>query len=374
MGDQGQELVYGKEDFDKVVARCNGNTSVFVSNAYYPDAKRGDSVFGTDTVGLDAIYFDFDAWPKVENALIDVKKFKDWCKENEVPLTIVFSGKKGFQVLVHLKPAIYSLTEKVEVEPGEFLSIKDYYREVQADLKKRLGLKTLDLRCAEPRRIRRVWNTRHFSKGVKSDTFCLPLNESQLDWQVGEIKQWAKNPRLIDTIIPEGNRTFEEFVDDFSIDPLATSPLNDPDGTLFTDFRTFEGEDKYDWFKKHLPWPCLSQEMYDPNDNNPTHMARFASAVWWRIQADIAPILEIDGQLVKITYSAEWLENFYLAMQYADVENTELRKAQINSIWNRRDPYKLPSCKVLYSAGLCVGKSCDRFSTYLGKYFKDVEM
>ncbi len=368
MADNGQFLVYTPEEMAEVVLEKNGKCSIFVSNVAYPKAQG--RVVNAEEITISTLYFDFDSYPKIENALIDVRKLKNWCNKEYLPYSIAFSGKKGFQFLIHLKPATYSLRDEIYVEAGTPLTVKDYYRELAADLKKKLELRSLDLPASgDPRRIRRVWQTQHFSKGVKSKTFCVPMSPAMIDsMTVPNILEYASQPRHIDTTLWNHGRkaiTFEEFVDEYSIDPAASTPDADPDGLLVRKYRRPDNAKREEWFAKHIPYPCVRDEMM--NEDNPCHMARFASAVWWRLQADDAPIIKDGDGLKRISYSPQWVEQFYQQMQYTDVYNDELRKTQIGSIWNRRDPYQMPNCLSLYRAGLCIGEECERYFMYVRK-------
>ena len=84
------------------------------------------------------LFFDFDKTPEDswENLIKDVKTLKEYLDENKVSYSLLFSGNKGFQIIID---GAYLKIEKIDkgnVQP---------HKEIQEKIKTMLGLKFLDL-------------------------------------------------------------------------------------------------------------------------------------------------------------------------------------------------------------------------------------
>jgi len=385
MGKYGQVMVNNMEELSDLIEKNNGLDSVYISHASYPGSERKCDWTGkyccdnckvehADKVRVSQLYFDFDHKSKLENSLADARVFKNWLEAEGLPYTVAFSGKKGFQFLVMLRPAVYSLTDLIEVDADTSVTLSDYYKSLHATLKQDLKLRTLDLKVAEPRRIMRVWNTMHFSKKRgKTGTYCVPMTPEMLDtMSTADIIQYAQSPKWVD--VSRWNKdkvymTFEDFVDHYNISPKITKIENwFPGSVMIADYDFAEGDDSAGkrWFKAMMPDPCVHNSMWPGNTDNPPHISRFASAVWWRKMADLAPVVENSkGKKLKMAPSPEWVDQFYLKMNYIDVGNTQTRHAQINSIFGSTRPYEYPSCATLYAGDICVGEKCPKFKRFL---------
>jgi len=377
VGLTGQRMINSIEELAQVINEHNGSKSIYISNVSYPGHEK-NTVDEANTVRISQVYFDLDS-SKLENAIAEARILKDWLEENNLPYMLVFSGKKGFQILLELKPAVYSLDNKIKYEDGDDYTIKDFYKQFYRKLRRELKLRTMDMKCAEIKRIRRVWNTQHINNKTneKTGTYCVPLTPHMLDsYGPDEVLHYATEPKTINAYWNTDKEfmTFDQLMEKFHVNPKDESIFfGDDDVTVVGNYNNRNNK-SWPWVKMHLPWKCLHNEMC--NSSSPSHGARFASAIWWRTQADEAPVItDKDGNNIKITYSPEWVENFYQTMQYDDVHKTEFRKKQINSIW--RSTYKMPTCRWIWENGgredpetgvmkrICVAEKCERFAEFL---------
>lgn len=412
MGQYGQVIVNTPEELQEVIDDSNGKTSVYFSHNSYPGSERKCEwtppgkycchkcrIDNVENVRISQVYFDFDHNTKLENALADARKFKFWVNKEGLPYAIAFSGKKGFQFCIKLNPAVYSLTEKIYLNSDIKVTLSDYYKSLQVTLKQRLDLKTLDLKCAEPKRIMRYWNTQHFNKhGKKTGTYCVPMTPQMLDtMNPSQIVEYASQPREINILMwNQGRRqlTFEDFIDEYEISPKVIMIDNwEPGSVMIADYE-FGHEEKdtpaKTWFRAMMPDICVCQAMWPKITkteegaiikHNPTHIARLASGIWWANLWKEAPIIEHDGEKIRIAPSPAWVEQFYRRMEYRDLcldndrgaggkpcgfcNNCRRRQASINSVYHK--DYKYPSCATLYAGGICVGEACPKFKRYLKK-------
>ena len=102
-------------------------------------------------------------------------------------------------------------------------------------------------------------------------------------------------------------------------------------------------EDKIDWDNpsldetiKQLKYPCLVNALIGVA--NAEHNARIAGC----------------SRLKSLGYNPDYIFQWFKQRQYADVENEQMCKDQIKSIWH----YKPTGCFKMKLNGYCVGKSC----------------
>lgn len=352
------------EEFTEIVAEHNGKNSIYTSHNSYPGANG--AVRNAEYVNIKQVFFDIDS-SKLENALLDARTLCKWFDEQNLPYTVAFSGKKGFQVLLQLEPEVYSLREKIVLDQNTSYTLTDYYRAVYAWLSKKLELRCLDAKCAEPRRVCRIWNTSHFNLKTKvfTGTFCVPLSPSQLyEWSVKDVLEWAVKPRMFGNDNWNTDRkkiNFHQFVEEFNIDPHMTQIEFDPEGMMIDEYIQSDST-SFAWLKGLFPHACVHNSLY--NSNNPPHVIRFAMAVWLKKMNAMAPVLtKPDGSQYKICPDMKFVDNFYRRSKFIDWENHEERWYQINNVWSRN--YEMPSCKVLYSSGVCIGDACPLFNQFL---------
>jgi len=115
------------------------------------------------------LFFDFDKPDKIswKGLIKDIKILKDYLDEYEVPYVLLFSGNKGFQIIISGEYLDIKKIEKSQIYP---------HKTIVEDIKEKLGLKYLDLA-----------NNGVNSKLCKipyslvGDNVALPLSEEQFE-------------------------------------------------------------------------------------------------------------------------------------------------------------------------------------------------
>jgi hypothetical protein len=365
MGQFGQQRVETLKEAEKIIARDNGKYNLYISHNSFPGLW--ESIRDAQYVRIHQMFYDFDHKEKLENPLHDLRVLLDWHRENNLSCRVNFSGSKGFHLYTDLNPAVYNLNEKIPVTVNKTAEMNDYYKSLQITLKKDLNLRTLDLRCAEPLRICRISNSMH----MKSKLYCIPLTYNEVNsLTTKEIKEMAKHPApglgLYENYRKQSDilLKFHEFVEEFDIDPhIQKASYSGVDNIRFAEWKEGEGE-KWKWMQSVMPpkYPCIINDMY--HSSNPTHMARFASAVHWKRMSEFAPMItDENGKKKRIAPTPKWVNDFYLKMEYDDVHNNQEREDNINSIWTHS--YKAPTCRTLYESEICIGSECEKFHKFL---------
>lgn len=403
-----QVWVHNAAELQQLINDSNERCSVFVSHNAYPSRGKqehhiteegceGCPDIRTDIseVTINQQFYDMDS-DKIENAFGDLRKLVEWAEKERWKWHAVFSGGKGFHFFLIHDPATYDITKPIMVDSRTPVQWRSYYLAAFAYLKHTLGLRTLDLNCAEPKRICRVWGTAHFKKGhdKPSGTYCIPLTLDQvMNWNVQDIVEMSKRPTQAMTQYAESSEywnrvetkralTFDQWLDYYGIEPSILSLAGNTDASkaLIADMvppmsrgPTGLTPDWWEFFKALWPsWPCMWNHFY--NSRNPKHEARFHTAALLKKMADDRnAVMRIDG---------EFLFQMYQSLKYDDVRHTDVCRQQIYSIFERGprssrkwlpvyEPYP---CARLFAAGLCIGEKCDevlpdkkKFSRYLKK-------
>jgi hypothetical protein len=87
---------------------------------------------------VDKAVFDLDSKLSLRIPYKDTERLRDFCKERDIPHTIVFSGGKGFHFYIHTKP-VYCVTQKDKEH------VKNLLYSVQLSLVNHLGIQSIDL-------------------------------------------------------------------------------------------------------------------------------------------------------------------------------------------------------------------------------------
>jgi hypothetical protein len=328
-----------KEIFDFIDTNM-GKAPIFISHNSYPTfIKNKNNTDEIYQVSVSKLFLDFDSERKPENAQLDALKVIEFCEKENLPFLVAFSGSKGFHVYIALRQNNYIY--------GKFL--KDATRAIHIWLQKKLELRTIDMQCAEPRRLCRVMYTKHVKRDKKSGSlvangmYCCPmLPEWIRDWRIDDIMAYARSPSDI-VYEPHGDLlTIDEFLTRFGIDieemlRSAVAKSGDFKGSL-CEYKPVTD----DFIKQILPQPCIHGTIM--NNPNPPHMARFAAVTW----------------LNEIRYPKKWIYDFFYARNYID-RDASVIAYQINNIVDKG--YKTPTCESLYKEGLCVGDVCPNFNS-----------
>ena len=341
VGDPFQTIAKSEAEIIEFIKDRSGKTPVYVShNAYV--TLNGDEPY---QINVRKLFFNFDSKRKPENAQLDAIKLLNFCEQENLPVFPVFSGSKGFHIYLGLKPTIYLY--------GKFL--RDATRAVHIWLYQKLGLRTLDLKCAEPRRLCRVFYTPHVTFNPKAEPgkqvyanglYCCPIMPEWLrTWQIDKIKEYARAPHMID-YHPKGELlSLVEFIDKYNIDieKMLHAEVSTDEGKYnkITEYIPTSNE----FIKSIIPYPCIHNQIL--NNINPPHLARFAAVVW----------------IQHLGYDRKWAFDFIQSKQYVD-RNDSICAYQINQIYDHYPPYKFPTCNSIFTNGMCVGKVCPRFEAF----------
>jgi hypothetical protein len=337
-----------KKSEDEIMNFINVNKGiapVFISHNSYPTLIQSRK--GSDEpyqVNVSKLFLDFDSDRKPENAQLDMMKMIEFCERENLPYLPVFSGSKGFHIYIALKPTVYTYSQ----------FLKDATKAIHLWFKKELELRTIDLKCAEPRRLCRVFYTPHVkidkatNKLIKNGMYCCPIQPDWvMNWKIDQIMRFATEPKHID-YTPSGDLiSLDEFLTRFNINIEETLKLEFSDENtkhnVIIEYTPVENE----YIKEILPLPCIhSQVMHNPN---PSHFVRFATATWF----------------AEIGMSRTWTFNFFKDRNYVDHKD-DVCAQQINNIYDTK--YKSPSCMRLFENGLCVGKVCKKFAGFSQRY------
>jgi hypothetical protein len=158
----------------------NGDVDLFTSVYRYPDA---DPNIGPVIGGL---VFDLDDAENPENARREAVKLVNYLKReleiSEKSLDVCFSGYKGFSIVVNRRA--------FDFEPNEKLPL--VHKSMVKEIAEALGLKTIDLKIYERRRLWRLVNTRNSKSGL----FKIRLTSQELENMfIEDIRQLAMSPR-----------------------------------------------------------------------------------------------------------------------------------------------------------------------------------
>lgn len=173
-----RKLVKSIDEFTYLINQYNGKKDCYLS-LYAFDIVGGHVSY--DNSIIDKIFFDFDS----KQGLESVRVFHTYLMSKDIKHKIYFSGR-GFHV--------YTLTNKVYVK-----NPKSAIASAQQTLAKEAGLSIGDPKIADMdnhivgdiARISRFPNT----VNLKSKLYCIPLKHSDLDLQIGDIRELAKAPQ-----------------------------------------------------------------------------------------------------------------------------------------------------------------------------------
>lgn len=398
--DRRQQWAHNKAEFNRVVKRSNGKASVFTSHNSYPNPEHKvnhDSpcpqISGIKYVKVQQQYFDSDS-DKLSNALHDTRKIVEYFEEENLPYTVAFSGRKGFQICQLFKPAVYDIRDEIYIDSETVVPWSSYYVASQNYIKTKLKLRTLDPVVAEPKRIMRVWNTMHFKRGstVPTGTYCSPLHPSQIiDGTPGGILDWARQPHDINFDYLQGKTwlTYDQYLDKYKISPSMLSQSNvEYSSGLISKYKPGSGKN-WNWFKAMMPQIGIDGKVYNKlcylhehyHNHNPPHIIRFGSAAYWKKMSD--------DPRNQIKLDEQFVIDFYKAMKYDDFSDSpgspeyKNLRDNVKSIWNRGPNsnrphlhiYQEPTCQKLLAAGVCKGPRCKLFKIFLSdmyhKFTKD---
>ncbi len=338
VGNPLQYIVHSAEEYHEFIKANNGTGICFTSHNSYP-------VIGQTGIPLSVyakkVFFDFDSKSKPENALLDLRKFVMWARENSLPIATSYSGSKGFHGYLLLKP--------IKIEMNRAYS--NYLRSLHTTIVSTLKLRTADPKIfGDPRRLCRIWYSKYATliKGTRKtqvgERYCSPLTEDMvLEMDIDSILEYALKPRNIDAkLITEGREfhTFPEIIKKIGIKPMDF--FSDPGSGLKPgELIQYVAPDN-ELIKNLFPLPCMQMQM---SSQNPVHLGRFAGVV----------------HLKEIGYDVKRIYDFFMSLGWVDARHGDMMWYQINHIFHKNPPYKFPTCRAIKQAGFCVGKTCDLY-------------
>ena len=347
VGNPIQTIIHDFNTFITFYKLNNCKLPVFTSNNSYWDY---DKYGNPSNVVYEKLFFDLDIDTgfTVEQAHEDAKKLAEFCFENKIPHSTVFSGN-GFHFYVYFKPKVYTLDVKLS---QTIKGIANY-------LKTELELKSANLMVAEPKRLVRVpyskYVTQKNAEGWQPmDWFCIPLTKEQLQLPLNEIRLLSKNPPITNDMVfkqPGNSIKMKELIKQFKIDiktPVIIEKMkyNYPETKI--DFTKVKDKNFREIVNMLIPHKCLQKMIWM---KNPPHFIRFSVCAFL---VNVISLNEAITLFDKISYEAEW----------NDRQNKGIRDYQITNIYrNNYIPY---SCDMLDKQGICThNKDCIKYERFI---------
>lgn len=348
VGDPLQSVVYNDEEFFTWYLKTNGNKPCFTSHNSYPLLNENYNPPCVKKISVNKLFTDFDDKAKQENAQLDTIKLIEFCQKENLPFLNQFSGSKGFHHYIKLKPKVYDYSDE----------LKQKTRAVHNWLEHKIGFRTMDNLCKEPRRLCRIPYSRYVKMTgrniyIKQDNFCVPVSPGYvLDHTFDEILEHSMNPILLIPKIEEPNMTLDDFILHFSIDvkkySVNTVEIENKDvieiKEYMSDLTKTENTEFIELIKSVIPRMCVHNDL---TSKNPSHSSRRMAVV----------------QLKQVGYSfsqtVALFEQMSKAFKWVDRKNRDRRIYQIKFIYFHNPPYMHDSCKKIKNEhSICVGKIC----------------
>lgn len=348
VGDPLQTVVYNEQEFVKWFKSNTGRAICFVSHNSYPHLNKRYNPPSVESVRVSNLFIDMDDARKQENAQDDTIKLIEFCDDNNLPFVNSFSGSKGFHHYIRLKPSVHMYDEE----------LKSKVRAVHNWLKDKLGLRTMDGKCKEPRRLCRIPYSKYARMGkgrgeyVMGKTYCIPMkSEDIVNLNINEILESAITPTLHVPFLPSPQWDLDGFVANFSIDIEEYSRDKEvEDGervSIAREYEEVQPDDFHELIKALVPRMCVHNDLFQ---RNPTHAARRMTVI------QLKEIGHTFGQVVSLF--EEMSERF----KWVDRMFGNRRRYQIKHIYFHLPEYKHDTCgKIKSEHGLCVGKACPKF-------------
>lgn len=339
-----QRLVLNIDQLLSFVGMENGHSACYTSH----NSWAGIDEFGHPSkVNFTKTFLDLDIdrEPDPIRAKRDVDRLVEWSIGEDLPNAVTFSGHGGFQFFLHFKPSIHTIDQ----------TLTNKIRGVQAWLKEQLGLTSLNLQCAEPKRLCRVplsrYATTKFDYPVVLSSYCTPIPSIFLPaLSLDDVRMMSLRPPLWDDYRYRGrkHRNLDQFVREYGVSIDPTVP--DPGRIQMASYIALNMDGFGEVVKLLEPDPCVHNDLL--TSLNPKHISRFSFAARLRQ-------LGFGEQEAKDFF--DQLENGY---GWADRANKRVRDYYIRHIYRRTPPYSPAGCPRLMSEGLCIGEPCPKFKMY----------
>lgn len=335
--------------------KWNGESACFNTHNAFRDIRTIMGKAMPQEIYYTSIHFDFDSPNKIENAFHDCIKLSRFLDSQNIPRLSVFTGGKGFQVFILLKPNWYKFDDIKRDELNTIMSnhdaLKSVTRAIQIYLRDFLGLRTMDSACigTPKKQSRALYSWHRFTrKDDKTNCVAIPLTDEMLyEWNVMDIIEYSHNPKFI---IPEvkGKRymTLLQIFEYFNID------LKEQENKIsFAEYRPISSKVTDEQARLFLEVvaetkPCISSEMMS---NNPVHGMRIAFLCFAK----------------KLGKNREWFTEVYESIgykiPYVDIYNKETRDYQINWLFDNANYNIEATCDEIKKMGKCLKNKCRRY-------------
>ena len=353
IGKPDQHIIHDFDSFIFFFKYNYGKRPMFTStNSYWDFNEIGNPT----NVYYEKLFFDLDidTGYTTEEAHKETIKMADFCRGHKIPFTSSFSGM-GFHFFIFFKPKILTLDGNLS------RSVKG----VANYMKEELKLKTINMVCAEPKRLVRIPLSKYVTKKegdgewTKTNRNCIPLTYNQLSsMNTDEIRNLSNNFKILDESYKfDGNKIqLKDFIKDFKVDVNRKVIISTREGVVIeneVEYNEFKDEEIYKIVQLLVPFPCLSKHIFD---KNPPHFVRFS----------VCAFLSHNNILSK-EESYSFFDKISMVAEWNDRQHTMTRKYQIDNIYNNPE-YDRYSCENIQSSGYCIGKKCKFYERYLKQY------
>jgi len=340
VGNPKQSFIVDIASMFRFIKQNNGKRPCFTStNAYarFDSQERPDKIF----MDKNAIDYDVDSGNTLKEVKKDVLAGLDYLEESKISYLVDFSGDKGFHTFPLFKGEIRTID----------LNLATNIKVFQNYMKTQLKLRSLDLHCAEARRLIRIPLSKHVKQDgtgawICNPYYCIPLTRKALeDMSIDEIKQLATKPTAEYCMKrPKELETFRHCIKRLGLDDkkiMEEYMVNET--TEFIEYKDMQSGDFVELTKLLIPNPCLHMGLFD---SNPRHIVRLSACIWLKT-------------LISQEKAIEFFDTAAEVANWNDKDNRRNRLSHIKSVY--RGEYSPVSCKRLISEGLCIGNKCKKF-------------
>lgn len=317
-----RKVVWNEKELMNFIKLSNGKTNCYISVYNFElitqdKYKRNVPVY--ETAKIDKMYFDLDS----KNCYEDCKKFREYCKKENLMYRIVFSGR-GYHFYIFVKHSI------IEHKKDCLLQAQNHITEI-------LGVDVDKQTQGDLARITRIPNTYN----LRRRRFCIPLTKEQFEKGHKFIRELAKKQnKEVNTIY--GNKKFDikPFDKGVNVEVLFLKNM---------DFN-HKIEKEIPEIVKDFPI-CIKNLIYKIKHSKHSYKERFILILYLREKGYM--LSEVLSILKKILPK----EKFYHCVK---------KEGQTQYLF-RRDDLMMPNCQEMIRKGVC-NKKCDLYGKFCGVY------
>jgi len=347
VGDPIQTPINNRDEFARWFKSNTGRAICFTSHNSYPDLNYKYHPPKVESIEVRNLFDDFDDKDKPENSQLDTIKIIKFCMDYELPFLDSFSGTKGFHHFIRLKPKRYAYDEELKLKT----------RAVHNWLKDKIGLRTMDGKCKEPRRLCRIPYSKYVRENKKGqyeigETYCYSIDPIHiLDLSIDEIVEMAHNPTLFIPKLDAPKWDLDGLINEFQIDITEYSAdkelINGERVATTREYEVVQADDFHELIKALIPRMCVHNDLFG---RNPTHPTRRMTVIQLR---------EIGYEFSKVVALFEEMSKRF---RWVDRMFRNRRIYQIKHIYFHHPSYKHDTCgKIKNEHGICVGEVCPKF-------------